>query len=195
MRHALRLTPEKPQQRITLFTPTHPAAAALHFQNIHVESCTHITSQEPCCHCESGGIAQEHFSRQRCDRPYHQWDTSAAVLPDVCKLALRLAGLASFDLSASGTFRTTPAPAPPTSGVGYSKQRQCDPALIVIAGSSTGRCPRQETIRQGNGLGSAFCIPQSTHPYPLMTVAQQRTADPVAPFERQPDRRKAVFYQ
>src|SRR6266436_6854412 len=62
-----RLTPEKPQQRVTLFAqPTKPLSPST---GIFTWNHSHITSQGLAV-CESGGIAQEDLGRQRCDRPY-----------------------------------------------------------------------------------------------------------------------------
>src|SRR5258707_12281843 len=62
-----RLTPEKPQQRVTLFAqPTEPLSRST---GIFTWNHSHITSQGLAV-SESGGIAQEHLGRQRCDGPY-----------------------------------------------------------------------------------------------------------------------------
>ena len=62
-----RLTPEKPQQRVTLFAqPTEPLSRST---GIFTWNHPYITSQGLAVR-ESGGIAQEHLGRQRCDRPY-----------------------------------------------------------------------------------------------------------------------------
>src|SRR6266852_3074166 len=63
------LTPEKPQQRITLFTqPTEPLAPST---GIFLRNHSHITSQVLAVR-ESCWIAQEYLGRQCRDRP-HSW--------------------------------------------------------------------------------------------------------------------------
>jgi len=60
------LTPEKPQPRITcLLNPTEPLPPST---RIFAWNHSYITSQVLAV-CASGGIAQEHLGRQRCDRP------------------------------------------------------------------------------------------------------------------------------
>src|ERR1700686_3397609 len=62
-----RLTPQKPQQRVTLFTqPTEPLSPST---GIFTWNHPHITSQGLAV-CESCGIAQEHLGRQSRDRPH-----------------------------------------------------------------------------------------------------------------------------
>src|SRR6202162_6588287 len=74
-----RLTPEKPQQRVALFTqPPEPLSPSA---RIFTWNHSHITSQGLAV-CESGGIAQKHLGRQRCDRSHsgmaHQQPCSGA---------------------------------------------------------------------------------------------------------------------
>src|SRR5208282_2304025 len=62
-----RLTPEKAQQRIALFTqPTESLSSAT---GVFPRNQPHVTSQGLAV-CESCGIAQKHFGRQRRDRPH-----------------------------------------------------------------------------------------------------------------------------
>src|SRR3984957_15871406 len=80
------LPPEKPQQRVTLFTqPTEPLSPST---GIFTRNHSYITRQGLAV-CESCGIAQEHLGRQRRDRTHsgmgHQQPcsgTSASLLFD-----------------------------------------------------------------------------------------------------------------
>src|SRR6202451_2528103 len=86
-----RLSPEKPQQWITLFTqPTEPLSPSA---RIFTWNHYHITSQGFAV-CESGRVSQEHIGRQRGDWPHsgmaHQQPCSGTLA------GLLLASLVQF---------------------------------------------------------------------------------------------------
>src|SRR6202049_3187407 len=120
-----RLTPEKPQQRITLFTqPTEPLPPST---GIFTWDHPYITSQGLAV-CESCWIAQEHLGRQRCDRPHsgmgHQQPCSGTF-----------AGLLFDSLVYFFDLRCEPFVhrlqlTPPISGMWRQRQR-CDLGLTV----------------------------------------------------------------
>src|ERR1700684_1636475 len=134
-----RLTPEKPQQRITLFTqPTEPLTPST---GIFTWNHSHITSQGLAV-CESGRIPQEHLGRQRGDRPHsgmaHQQPCSGTLAGLLLDSLIQFLDL-RFELLVHRLQLT-----PPISRMGRERQRG-DPALSVVAPQGGAAA---ETIRQ-----------------------------------------------
>src|SRR5580704_5187734 len=122
-----RFTPEKPQQRVALFTqPPEPLSPST---RIFTWNHSHITSQGLAV-CESGGIAQKHLGRQRGDRPHsgmaHQQPRSGTFAGLLLDSLVQFRDL-RFELLVHRLQLT-----PPIGGMRHQRQR-CDPALCVLA--------------------------------------------------------------